>query len=84
MPERNKYEDKVRTRYDIVKVGEKWVQKEITITETFPVYEDVDLYNEDDEIIGTHQVAVMESYEEEEEAEEEEAEEEEAEEEEEE
>ena len=72
MPERHKYEDKVRTRYDIVKVGSKWVQKETTVTETFPVYEDVDLYNEDDEIIGTHQVAVMESYEEEEEAEEEE------------
>ncbi len=65
MPERQKYEDKERTRIDIVKVGEKWVQKEITETVSERVYEEVDLYNEDDEIIGTHQVAVMESYEEE-------------------
>ena len=64
MPERNKYEDKVRTRYDIVKVGEKWVQKEITETVSVRVYEEVDLYNEDDEIIGKHTVPVMESYEE--------------------
>ena len=64
MPERNKYEDKVRTRYDIVKVGEKWVQKETTDTVSIPVYEEVDLYNEDDEIIGKHTVPVMESYEE--------------------
>ena len=69
MPERHKFEDKVRTRYDIVKVGEKWVQQEITITESFLVWEDVDLYNEDDEIIGKHRVPVMESYEEEEEEE---------------
>ena len=62
MPERNKYEDKVRTRYDIVKVGEKWVQKETTDTVSIPVWEDVDLYNEDDEIIGKHTVPVMESY----------------------
>ena len=65
MPERHKFEDKVRTRYDIVEVGEKWVQKEITITTSVPVWEEVDVYNEDDEIIGTHQVPVMESYEEE-------------------
>ena len=72
MPERHKREDIERTRYDIVKVGEKWVQQEITIIESSLVWEDVDLYNEDDEIIGKHKVPVMESYEEEEEAEEEE------------
>ena len=65
MPERQKREEKVRTRYDIVKVGSKWVQKEITITESIPVWEYVDLYNEDNEIIGKHKVPVMESYEEE-------------------
>ena len=72
MPERHKHEDKVCTHLDIVKVGEKWVQKEITVTESFGVWEEVDLYNEDDEIIGKHRVPVMESYEEEEEEEEEE------------
>ena len=72
MPERHKHEDIEITQAKIVKVGEKWVQKEITLTESVPVWEEVDVYNEDDEIIGTHQVAVMESYEEEEEAEEEE------------
>ena len=66
MPERHKHEDIERTRYDIVKVGSKWVQKKITITESIPVWEEVDLYNEDDEIIGKHTVAVMESYVEEE------------------
>ena len=66
MPERHKHEDIKRTRYDIVKVGSKWVQKKITITESIPVWEEVDLYNEDDEIIGKHTVAVMESYVEEE------------------
>jgi len=66
MPERYKHEDIERTRYDIVKVGSKWVQKKITITESIPVWEEVDLYNEDDEIIGKHTVAVMESYVEEE------------------
>ncbi len=66
MPERHKREDIERTRYDIVKVGEKWVQQEITIIESSLVWEDVDLYNEDDEIIGKHKVPVMESYEEEE------------------
>tara|TARA_B100001079_G_scaffold209268_1_gene183275 strand:+ start:845 stop:1042 length:198 start_codon:yes stop_codon:yes gene_type:complete len=65
MPERHKHEDKVSTQTDIVKVGSKWVQKEITITESIPVWEYVDLYNEDDEIIGKHKVPVMESYEEE-------------------
>ena len=65
MPERHKYEDIERTRIDIVKVGEKWVQKEITETVSERVYEEVDLYNEDDEIIGKHTVPVMESYEEE-------------------
>jgi len=65
MPERHKREDIERTRYDIVKVGEKWVQKETTDTVSIPVYEEVDLYNEDDEIIGKHTVPVMESYEEE-------------------
>ena len=64
MPERHKHEDKEFIRYEIVKVGDKWVRKEITITESVPVYETVDLYNEDDEIIGSHEIPVMESYEE--------------------
>ncbi len=66
MPERHKHEDIEITQAKIVKVGEKWVQKEITETVSVRVYEEIDLYNEDDEIIGKHQVAVMESYVEEE------------------
>ena len=69
MPERHKHEDKERKRYNIVKVGSKWVQKVTTETLSVPVWEEFDLYNESDEIIGKHQVAVMESYEEEEEEE---------------
>ncbi len=65
MPERHKHEDIEITQAKIVKVGEKWVQKETTDTVSIPVYEEVDLYNEDDEIIGKHTVPVMESYEEE-------------------
>ena len=69
MPERHKHEDIERTRYNIVKVGEKWVKKGTTETTSVPVWEELDLYNEDDEIIGKHTVPVMESYEEEEEEE---------------
>ena len=71
MSERHKHKDIEVIHYDPVKVGDKWVQKETTITESVPVWEEVNLYNEDDEIIGSHQVAVMESYEEEFEEEEE-------------
>ena len=76
MPERHKHEDKEIKRYERVKEEDKWVQKETTETESFQLFEDVDLYNEDGDVIGTHQVAVMESYEEEEEESEEEEEEE--------
>ena len=64
MPERHKYEDKEVISFETVKVGDKWVRKEITITESVPVYETVDLYNEAGEIIGSHEIPVMESYEE--------------------
>ena len=72
MPERQKVTDQEIIVSEIVKVGDKWVQKETTETESFQLFEDVDLYNEDGDVIGTHQVAVMESYEEEEEESEEE------------
>ena len=61
MPEPAKLEDVEVKRYEAVKVGEKWVQKEVTITESVQVFEWFDLYNEDDEVIGSHQVPVMES-----------------------
>ena len=76
MPERQKVTDQEIIVMKTVKVGDKWVQKEITITESVLAWENFDLYNESDEIIGKHQVAVMESYEEEEEESEEEEEEE--------
>ena len=76
MPERHKYEDKEIKHYEIVKVGDKWVQKETTETESVPIFEVVDLYDEDGDVIGTHRIPVMESYEEEEEESEEEEEEE--------
>ena len=65
MPERQKFEDVVQIHDEIVKVGNKWVQKEVSITKSVPAWEEVDLYNEDSEIIGKHKVPVMESYEEE-------------------
>ena len=64
MPERPKFEDIESTNTQIVKVGDKWVQKEITRTETVRVSENVDLYNEAGDVIGTHRIPVMESYEE--------------------
>ena len=64
MPERHKQEDKEVIHYEVVKVGDKWVRKEITTTESAPIFEDVDLYDEDGEVIGTHRAPVMESYEE--------------------
>ena len=76
MPERQKYEDEEIIGMETVKVGDKWVQKETTETESFQLFEDVDLYNEDGDVIGTHRIPVMESYEEEEEESEEEEEEE--------
>ena len=72
MPERHKHEDVESTQAEAVKVEGKWVQKKTTVTTSVPVWEELDLYNEDGEIIGKHRVPVMESYEEEEEAEEEE------------
>ena len=76
MPERQKVTDQEIIGMETVKVGDKWVQKEITITESVLAWEDVDLYNEDGDVIGTHRIPVMESYEEEEEESEEEEEEE--------
>ena len=64
MPERQKVTDQEIIVMEIVKVGDKWVQKKTTRTESFGVFEDVDLYNEDGEVIGTHRAPVMESYEE--------------------
>ena len=75
MPERQKVTDQEIIVMEIVKVGDKWVQKETTETESVPIFEDVDLYDEDGEVIGTHRAPVMESYEEEEEESEEEEEE---------
>ena len=64
MPERHKYEDKEIIVMEIVKVGDKWVQKETTETKSFLAWEDHDLYNEDGEVIGIHRAPVLESYEE--------------------
>ena len=64
MPERQKYIDVKVKQNEINKVGDKWVQKEISKTYHRRVFETVDLYNEDDEIIGSHEIPVMESYEE--------------------
>ena len=64
MPERQKYIDVKVKENEINKVGDKWVQKEISKTYHERVFETVDLYNEAGEIIGSHEIPVMESYEE--------------------
>ena len=64
MPERQKVTDQEIIGMETVKVGDKWVQKERSITESVPIFEDVDLYDEDGEVIGTYRAPVMESYEE--------------------
>jgi hypothetical protein len=58
-----------QTGTEIVEEGGKYVQKTTTETVTkevsTPQYEEVKLYDEDGEEIGTHQIQVMEDYEEE-------------------
>ena len=64
MPQRQKTEDQEVIDLKTVKVGGKWVQKKISTIQKIGVTEDVDLYDEDGEVIGTHRIPVMESYEE--------------------
>lgn len=54
-----------KTRTEIVEEDGKYVQKEISYTETVeePQYEEVNLYDEDGEVIGSHQIPIMEEYE---------------------
>ena len=51
-----------KTRTEIVEEDGKYVQKEISYTETLeePQYQEVDLYNEDGKVIGLHQIPIME------------------------
>ena len=60
-------EEITRTTTEIVKVDDKWVEKEIstTATETIstPQYEEVPLYDEDGKLKRTHHVPVMEEFE---------------------
>jgi len=64
MPERQKTETYETIQLTVDKVGDKWVQKKRTKINTILVFEDVDLYDEDGEVIGLHRAPVMESYEE--------------------
>ena len=54
-----------KTRTEIVEEDGKYVQKEISYTETVeePQYEEADLYDEDGEVIGSHKIPIMEEYE---------------------
>jgi hypothetical protein len=54
-----------KTKTEIVEEDGKYVQKEVSYTETVeePQYEEVNLYDEDGEVIGSHKIPVMEEYE---------------------
>lgn len=54
-----------KTRTEIVEEDGKYVQKEISYTETVeePQYEEVNLYDEDGEVIGLHKIPITEEYE---------------------
>ena len=54
-----------KTRTEIVEEDGKYVQKETSYTETVEElqYEEVDLYNKDGEVIGSHTIPIMEEYE---------------------
>ena len=57
--------DVEKTKIEIVEEDGKYVQKEVSYTETVeePQYEEVNLYDEDGEVIGSHKIPVMEEYE---------------------
>jgi hypothetical protein len=54
-----------KTTTEIVEKDGKYVQKETSYTETIeePQYEEVNLYDEDGEVIGSHTIPIMEEYE---------------------
>jgi hypothetical protein len=54
-----------KTKTEIVEEDGKYVQKEVSYTETVeePQYEEVNLYDEDGEVIGSHKIPIMEEYE---------------------
>ena len=54
-----------KTKIEIVEEDGKYVQKEVSYTETVeePQYEEVNLYDEDGEVIGSHKIPIMEEYE---------------------
>ena len=54
-----------KTRTEIVEEDGKYVQKETSYTEAVEElqYEEVDLYNKDGEVIGSHTIPIMEEYE---------------------
>ena len=53
---------RTETKTKIVEEDGKWVQKTETVTTEEDVYEKVDLYNEEGDIIGKHKVRKMETY----------------------
>jgi len=54
-----------KTKTEIVEEDGKYVQKEVSYTETVEEhqYEEVNLYDEDGEVIGLHKIPIMEEYE---------------------
>ena len=59
---RQKHIDTIITSVEIVEVDGKWIQKNISKTFQEPQFKEVDLYNEEGEVIGKHNVPIMEQY----------------------
>ena len=63
MPQtRQKHIDRVSKSTEIVEVDGKWVQKTVSKTIQEPQWKEVDLYDEDDNVIGKHTAPIMEVY----------------------
>jgi hypothetical protein len=63
MPEtRQKYIESTVSKVEIVKEGGKWIKKTVSKKVRTPQWEEVDLYDESDNVIGKYNAPVMEQF----------------------
>jgi len=63
MPEtRQKHTERIISTTEIVEEGGKWVKKTVSKTILEPQWIEVDLYDESDNVIGKHNLPIMEQF----------------------
>ena len=62
IPTRQKHIETEVEAIEVVEVDGKWIQKTITKTVREPQWKEVDLYDEEGNVIGKHNVPIMEQF----------------------